>query len=53
MIINILIDLENQSNYRVFRNTPEYNVKSLFYGENGTKRTCQFTRDGFDKIVVN
>ena len=37
-------DLTNQNTKCVFRNTPEYNVKSLCYGDQGTTRTCQFIR---------
>ena len=36
----VKIDLTNQSNKCVFRNTPEYNVKSLFCGDKGTTGTC-------------
>ena len=47
------IDLTNQSTKCVWRNTPRFNVKSLFYGDKGTTRTCRFIRDENDKICVN
>ena len=49
----INIDLTNQNTKRVFRNTPEYNVKSLLYGDKGTTRTCQFIRHPEHKIFIN
>ena len=50
---SIEIDLTNQNTKYVFRNTPEFNVKSLFYGEQGIKRTCRFIRDLEDNIFIN
>ena len=37
----------------LFRNTPYFNVKSLFCGDKGTKGTCRSIRDGNDKIFIN
>ena len=49
----IKTDLTNQINKCAFRNTPEYNVESLYHGDKGTTRTCQFIRDDIVKIFVN
>ena len=43
----------NQSTKCVFRNTPEFNVKSLFYGEKGVNGTCRFISDKDDKLFIN
>ena len=48
---SIEIDLTNQNTKYVFRNTPGFNVKSLFYGDKGTTRTCRFIRDKNDTNV--
>ena len=50
---SIKVDFTNQSTKCVFRNTPEYNVESLFCGDKGTTRTCQFIRDEDGKIFIN
>ena len=50
---SIDIDVTNQNTKCVFRNTPGFNVKSLFYGGTGTTRTCRFIRDENDKICIN
>ena len=49
----IEIDLTNQTTKCVFRNTPEFNVKYVVYGDKGTTRTCRFIRDENDKISIN
>ena len=50
---SIEIGLTNQSTKCVWRKTPECNVKSLFYGDKGTTRTCRFIRDKNDKLFIN
>ena len=47
------IDLTSQGTKCVFRNAPEVNVKSLFYGDTGVTRTYRFIRDGSDKVFIN
>ena len=41
---SIKIDVTSHSNTNIFGNTPEHNVKSLFYGDKGTTRICQLMR---------
>ena len=50
---SIEFDLTNQNTKCVFRNTPEFNVKSLFFGDKGTTRTCRIIRDENDNIFIN
>ena len=50
---SIGIDLTSQNTKCVFRNTPDFNVKSLFYGDKGTTRTCRFIRGESDKLFIN
>ena len=50
---SIEIDVTNQHTKCVFRNTPEFKVNSLFYGDKGTTRTCRFIRDTNDKLFIN
>ena len=47
------IGLTNQDTNCVLRNTPELNVKTLFYGDKETTRTCRFIRDENDKLFIN
>ena len=46
---SIEIELTNQNTKCVWRNTPEFNVKYLCYGDKGTIRTCRLIRDKNDK----
>ena len=50
---SIEIDLTNQCTKCVFRNTPEFNVKSLFYFDKGTTWTCRFIRDENGNTFIN
>ena len=49
---SIGIHLTNQDTKCVFRNTPGFNVKSFFYGDTGTTRTCRFIRDENQQIFI-
>ena len=50
---SIEIDLTNQSTKCVWGNTPEFDIKSWFYGDKGIKGTCRFIRDEDDQIFIN
>ena len=50
---SIEIGLTNQSTKCVWRNTPEFSVESLFYGDKGITRTCRFIRDNNDTVFIN
>ena len=51
--MSIEFDLSNDNNKCVFRNNKDHTVSSLCEGQKGTTRTCKFTRNEHDKIVIN
>ena len=55
MLKSTEIALTNQITKFVFRNTPEFNVKSFLFlnGDKGTTRTCRFIRDESDNTFIN